>query len=79
MQTSLIDGLDSDGATLRSETVKSWTSFRKIFGEAERLWAVSYCDSLGAVAKLFDKLNLQRLELVVGDVSDYLERLTEKD
>jgi hypothetical protein len=79
MQTSLIDSPHSDGGELRFETVRSWTSFKKLIGDAERLWAVSYCDSPSVIAGLFDELDLQRLELVVGDVSDYRERLTEED
>jgi len=79
MQTSLLDDPGPKSTEHRFETVKSWSSFKKLIGDAERLWAVSYCDSPSVIAKLFDELDLQRLELVVGDVSDYRERLTEED
>ncbi|WP_119841756.1 phospholipase D family protein [Salinibacter ruber] len=79
MQTSLLDDPDSKSTEHQFETVKSWASFKKLIGDAKRLWAVTYCDTPSVIAKLFDELDLQRLELVVGDVSDYRERLTEED
>ncbi len=79
MQRSLIEEPSRGNEELWFETVKSWGSFKKLIGDAERLWAVSYCDSPTVIARLFDELSLERLELVVGDVSDYRERLTEED
>lgn len=79
MQTSLLNEPDPGDGEFWFETVRSWTSFKKLIGDAERLWAVSYCDSPDLVTGLFDELELERLEIVVGDISDYRERLSDKD
>jgi hypothetical protein len=61
------------------EIVRSWTSFESHFEEADRVWAVSYCDSPKVIVDLFDEYELQQLELVAGDATDYRERLTDED
>lgn len=61
------------------EIFKSWRSFSDIFEGANRMRVVTYCDSPEFILDLFEDLeNLERLEVVVGDVDDYRERLIDK-
>jgi len=62
-----------------TETVRSWRSFESYFEQADRLWAVSYCDTPQVVLGLFDTYGLEKLELVAGNANDYRERLTDED
>lgn len=70
MQTSLLQNTEPDTGEFWFEMVRSWSSFRKPVGDAKRLWAVSYCDSPSVIARLFDDLQLERLELIVGNISN---------
>ncbi|MCS3831124.1 hypothetical protein GGP91_003223 [Salinibacter ruber] len=62
-----------------TEIVRSWRSFESYFEQADRLWAVSYCDTPQVVLDLFDTYGLKELELVAGNAGDYRERLTDED
>lgn len=62
-----------------TEIVRSWRSFESYFEQADRLWAVSYCDTPQVVLDLFDTYGLKELKLVAGNASDYRERLTDED
>ncbi|WP_317175791.1 tyrosyl-DNA phosphodiesterase [Halomontanus rarus] len=61
------------------EIFKSWRSFSDLFDDAKRMRVVTYCDSPEFILDLFEDLDeLESLEVVVGDVDDYRERLIEK-
>lgn len=61
------------------EIFKSWRSFSDVFDGAKRMGIVTYCDSPEFILDLFEDLDdLESLEVVVGDVSDYRERLIDK-
>jgi len=61
------------------EIFKSWRSFSDVFDGAKRMRVVTYCDSPEFILDLFEDLDdLESLEVVVGDVSDYRERLIDK-
>jgi len=61
------------------EIFKSWRSFSDVFEGATRMRVVTYCDSPEFILDIFEDLeNLERLEVVVGDVDDYRERLIDK-
>ncbi|WP_254810743.1 tyrosyl-DNA phosphodiesterase [Natronosalvus amylolyticus] len=61
------------------EIFKSWQSFSDVFDGAKRMRVVTYCDSPEFILDLFEDLDdLESLEVVVGDVSDYRERLIDK-
>ena len=61
------------------EIFKSWRSFSDVFDGAKRMRVVTYCDSPEFILDLFEDLDdLEFLEVVVGDVSDYRERLIDK-
>lgn len=61
------------------EIFKSWRSFSDVFDGAKRMRVVTYCDSPEFILDLFDDLpDLESLEVVVGDVDDYRERLIDK-
>ncbi len=61
------------------EIVKSWQAFEKQFAGARRLRAITFCDSPELLLDFFEKRELEQLEVVVGDVKDYRERLGEKE
>lgn len=68
--------IDTAGAV---ELFKSWRSFEQHFDEAVRMRVVTFCDSPEFILELFDSLpKLEQLEVVVGDVADYRERLIDK-
>ena len=61
------------------EIFKSWKSFSDIFEGAIRMRVVTFCDSPKFILDLFEELEtLERLEVVVGDIDDYRERLIDK-
>ncbi len=61
------------------ELFKSYDRFSTYFDGATRMRVVTYCDSPEFVLELFDRVEtLDRLEVVVGDVDDYRERLIDK-
>lgn len=61
------------------EVLKSWSSFNNHFEDASRLWCVTYCDSPDLLLEFFEEYDLNFLEVVVGDVDDYRERLRDED
>ncbi len=61
------------------EVVKSWQSFETHFESARRLRAITFCDSPGLLLDFFEDFELDHLEVVVGDVKDYRERLRDED
>lgn len=63
---------------IRIETLKSWQTFRKQFTDVTQLKAVTFCDSPGLLLEFFEKHDLERLEVIVGDLDDYRERLVGK-
>lgn len=58
--------------------IKSRQSFDNLFNGAREIIGVTYADSPDLIFELFTKKNLERLELVVGDASDYREKLQGK-
>ncbi|MGM0381548.1 MAG: phospholipase D family protein, partial [bacterium] len=66
-------------ADISLEVVKSWQSFENHFKEATHLQAITFCDSPGLLLEFFEDYELERLEVVVGDVKDYRERLRDED
>jgi len=61
------------------EIFKSWRSFSDVFDGAKRMRVVTYCDSPEFILDLFEDLDdLDFLEVIIGDVSDYRERLIDK-
>lgn len=63
----------------RVELFKSYRRFSTYFEGATRMRVVTYCDSPEFVLELFDEVDsLERLEVVVGDITDYRERLIDK-
>ena len=58
------------------ELFKSYSQFETYFKGAVRMRVVTYCDSPKLILELFDRVaSLEHLEVVVGDVVDYRERL----
>lgn len=60
---------------IQIEPLKSWRTFRKQFGDARRLKAATYCDSPSLLLEFFDEHDLESMEVLVGDIADYRERL----
>lgn len=61
------------------EMFKSWGTFAKQFEDIERMRVVTYCDSPKFIHELFSDIeHLAEMEVVVGDVTDYRERLIDK-
>lgn len=61
------------------ELFKSYSRFETYFEGAVRIRVVTYCDSPEFILELFDRVpSLEHLEVVVGDVVDYRERLIDK-
>ena len=61
------------------ELFKSYRRFETYFENAVRMRVVTYCDSPEFILELFDRVpSLEHLEVVVGDVVDYRERLIDK-
>lgn len=68
-----------EGDSARVEMFRSWGTFSKQFADLERLRVVTYCDSPEFIYELFDDIEgLAEMEVVVGDVGDYRERLIDK-
>lgn len=66
-------GTNTEG---RVELFKSYKRFSTYFDGATRMRVVTFCDSPEFILELFDRVDsLERLEVVVGDVDDYRERL----
>jgi hypothetical protein len=69
-------GLETEGHV---ELFKSYRRFATYFDDATRMRIVTYCDSPEFILELFDRVDsLEQLEVVVGDVDDYRERLIDK-
>ena len=79
MQSSFFDAPAAEAQSFALDTVKSWQSFRDYLADARRMWVVSYCDSPRLLLELFDEFELDRLELVSGNVKDYRDRLTDEE
>jgi hypothetical protein len=61
------------------ELFRSYGRFETYFEAAVRMRVVTYCDSPEFILELFDRVeSLEHLEVVVGDVEDYRERLIDK-
>ncbi len=61
------------------ELFRSYGRFETYFEDAARMRVVTYCDSPEFILELFDRVeSLERLEVVVGDIADYRERLIDK-
>ncbi|SEH53555.1 hypothetical protein SAMN05192561_10567 [Halopenitus malekzadehii] len=61
------------------ELFRSYGRFETYFEDAVRMRVVTYCDSPEFILELFDRVeSLEQLEVVVGDVADYRERLIDK-
>ena len=61
------------------ELFRSYGRFETYFEDAVRMRVVTYCDSPEFILELFDRVDtLEQLEVVVGDVDDYRERLIDK-
>jgi len=61
------------------ELFRSYSRFETYFQDAVQMYVVTYCDSPEFIIELFDRVDsLERLEVVVGDVDDYRERLIDK-
>ena len=61
------------------ELFRSYGRFETYFEDAVRMRVVTYCDSPEFILELFDRVDtLEQLEVVVGDVADYRERLIDK-
>ncbi len=61
------------------EVVRSWQSFENHFKNAKRLRAITFCDSPGLLLDFFEDFELEEMEVIVGDVKDYRERLRKED
>lgn len=70
--------LTGTGAPFRFEVFKSRQSFTNLFEDAVRLHCVTYCESPEILLELFEDYGLDELEVIVGDVEDYRERLIDK-
>lgn len=60
------------------ELVKSWKSFKKHFADAVSVRAVTYSDSPELLLECFEEFDLDRLEVVAGNVGDYRKRLVDR-
>ncbi len=70
---------DGAAATGHVELFKSYGRFKTYFEDAIRMRVVTYCDSPEFILELFDRVeSLEQLEVVVGDIEDYRERLIDK-
>lgn len=80
-QARLTSNEDSTGLgeNYAFELVKSWRSFKKHFDDATKVRAVTYSDSPELLLDCFEKFDLERLEVVVGNVKDYRERLVNEE
>ena len=69
----------SSETTGHVELFRSYGRFETYFEDAVRMRVVTYCDSPEFILELFDRVDtLEQLEVVVGDVADYRERLIDK-
>lgn len=70
--------LTGTGAAFEFTTFRSRQSFTDLFEDAIRLYCITYCESPELLLELFDDYDLDELEVIVGDVDDYRERLIDK-
>ncbi len=69
----------TEGDTCDIEIFKSWRSFSDHFDDAVRMRVVTFCDSPTFILSLFEDIEtLEHLEVIVGDIDDYRERLIDK-
>lgn len=69
MPSSLPSNIDID-------IVKSWRSFSNLFKDAQRIKAITFCDSPEILRDFFESNDIEEMEVVVGDIDDYRENLT---
>lgn len=62
-----------------TEIVRSYRSFEKFFSEAEKLKAITYCESPKVLLNLFEEHGLEEMTVMVGDRSDFRSGLSEED
>ncbi len=62
-----------------TEIVRSYRSFEKFFSEADRLQAITYCESPQVLLTLFEEHGLEEMTVMVGDRSDFRSGLSEED
>ena len=61
------------------ELFRSYGRFKTYFEDAVRMRVVTYCDSPEFILELFDRIeSFEQLEVLVGNVADYRERLIDK-
>lgn len=70
--------LTGTGANFGFEVFRSRRSFTDLFEDAVRLDCITYCESPEIVLGLFEEHGLDELEVIVGDVEDYRERLIDQ-
>lgn len=70
--------LTGTGAAFRFEVFKSRRSFTNLFEDAVRLHCITYCESPEILLDLFEDHGLEELEVIVGDIEDYRERLIDR-
>lgn len=58
--------------------LKSKKSFDELFKDAQEIIGVTYCDSPELILEFFENNHLEKMELLVGNVKDYRERLRGK-
>jgi HKD family nuclease len=63
---------------IQIEPLKSWRTFQKQFSDAQRLKVVTFCDTPSLILNFFDEHDLDTMEVVVGDIGNYRERLVGK-
>lgn len=61
-----------------TEIVRSYRSFEKFFSEADRLKAITYCESPKVLLNLFEEHGLEEMTVMVGDRSDFRSGLSEE-
>lgn len=76
--TSRQSTLSGTSAPFDLRVFKSRRSFTNLFEEAVRLDCITYCESPEMLFELFEEFQLEKLEVIVGDVEDYREGLIDK-
>lgn len=77
-RTTISLGGFTAGDEMRWETVKSWQTFTNYFDEAVRLDAVTYCESPKLLLDLYEEFNIDTMDILVGNRSEYQSSISEK-
>ncbi|NHN41859.1 hypothetical protein G9C85_09480 [Halorubellus sp. JP-L1] len=77
-ETKVKFGDTGDVVDYRREQIGRLDKFREYFDGAEEVFAVTYSDSPETLLKMLGEFEIGRLEVVVGNVEDYREQLTDK-